>query len=89
MPKVLREAEVDAYRRNGYHFPVDVLSADEVAGFRGKLEDYEAASGDLVRAQHIDRKVVTVAAVAIDLRLAQHLGHICLPLLLFLGLEQA
>src|ERR1700754_5261051 len=45
VPKVLSQPDVDGYRRNGYHFPVDVLSADEVAGFRRKLEDYEAASG--------------------------------------------
>ncbi len=51
MPRVLSEAEVDAYRRNGYHFPVDALSADEVAGFRRKLEDYEAASGGPIRAR--------------------------------------
>jgi non-haem Fe2+, alpha-ketoglutarate-dependent halogenase len=51
VPKVMREAEVDGYRRNGYHFPVDVLSADEVAGFRGKLEDYEAASGGPIQGE--------------------------------------
>ena len=51
MPKMLKEAEVDAYRRNGYHFPVDVLSADEVAGFRRKLEEYEAASGGPIQGE--------------------------------------
>ena len=45
MPKVLSAAEVAAYRENGYHFPVNALSESEVAGFRKKLEDYEAANG--------------------------------------------
>jgi chlorinating enzyme len=51
VPKMLSEADVGAYRRNGYHFPVDVLSADEVAGFRHKLEDYEAASGGPIQGE--------------------------------------
>jgi ectoine hydroxylase-related dioxygenase (phytanoyl-CoA dioxygenase family) len=51
VPKVLSEADVAAYRRNGYHVPVDVLSADEVAGFRRKLEDYEAASGGPIQGE--------------------------------------
>ncbi len=45
MPKVLSAAEVEAYNRTGYHFPVDVLSAGEVAAFRGALEEYERRSG--------------------------------------------
>src|SRR6201989_2530433 len=48
---MLSEAEVASYRRNGYHFPVDVLSADEVADFRRKLEDYEAASGGPIQGE--------------------------------------
>ena len=51
MPKVLSESDVAGYRRNGYHFPVDVLSADEVAGFRRKLEEYEAASGGPIQGE--------------------------------------
>ncbi len=45
MPKFLSEDEVAAYRDRGYHFPIDALSASEVADFRRKLEDYEARSG--------------------------------------------
>ena len=45
MPTLLSEDQVTAYRDRGYHFPVDVLSADEVAEFRRRLEDYEARSG--------------------------------------------
>lgn len=45
MPKVLSAVEVAAYNANGYHFPVDVLTPAEVAGFRRELEAYEKASG--------------------------------------------
>src|SRR5258706_6242989 len=45
MPKLLSDEEVTAYRDRGYHFPIDALSAGEVADFRRKLEDYEAESG--------------------------------------------
>ena len=51
MPKLLSEHEVAAYRDRGYHFPVDALSANEVADFRRKLEDYEAASGGPIKAE--------------------------------------
>ena len=33
MQKLLSEDEVAAYRERGYHFPIDALSASEVAGF--------------------------------------------------------
>ena len=45
MTKVLSAAEVEAYNRKGYHFPIDALSPAEVAAFRGKLEAYERDSG--------------------------------------------
>ena len=45
MPKLLSQDDVAGYRDRGYHFLIDALSAGEVAGFRRKLEDYEAASG--------------------------------------------
>jgi len=45
VPKLLSEDQVTAYRDRGYHFPVDALSATEVAEFRRRLEDYEARSG--------------------------------------------
>ena len=46
MPKLLSEAAVDAYRRDGYYFPVPVLSQSEVAYFRGKLEAHERGIGE-------------------------------------------
>ena len=45
MPKLLAEAEVAAFRRDGFHFPVPVLTDAEVRRFRGALEAYEAATG--------------------------------------------
>ena len=39
MPKLLNEERVARYRERGYHFPIDALSAAEVASFRRKLED--------------------------------------------------
>lgn len=45
MTKVLTAADVAAYRQTGYHFPIDVLSAAEVADCRGQLESYEQRTG--------------------------------------------
>src|SRR5271169_6242705 len=50
VPRLLSEDEVTRYRDRGFHFPVDALSAGEVAAFRRKLEDYEAASGGPIKA---------------------------------------
>ena len=38
MPKLLRADEIAAYRGRGYHFPIEALSASEVAGFRRRLD---------------------------------------------------
>ena len=51
MPKLLSKDEVATYRDRGYHFPIDALSAGEVADFRRKLEDYEAQSGGPIKAE--------------------------------------
>ena len=51
MTKLLSENDVTAYRERGYHFPVDALSAGEVADFRGRLEDYEARSGGPIKGE--------------------------------------
>ncbi len=47
--KQLTVAEVDAFARNGYHFPVRALSADEALGYRRRLEQSEAALGGPLR----------------------------------------
>ena len=45
MPKLLSRSQVDAYRRNGYHFPVRVFSESEAAQLRSALERHELGTG--------------------------------------------
>ncbi len=45
MPKILTDAEVAQFRRDGFVFPIRVMSAAEAARYRAALEAYEAASG--------------------------------------------
>jgi len=45
MPKVLSADAVEAYQRDGYYFPVSVMSAAEALGFRARLEAHEAVAG--------------------------------------------
>jgi non-haem Fe2+, alpha-ketoglutarate-dependent halogenase len=45
MPKKLSSAAVEAYKRDGYYFPVPVLTSAEVARYRGALEEHEAKTG--------------------------------------------
>jgi len=42
MPKLLNEARVARDRERGYHFPIDALSAAEVAAFLRQVEDVSA-----------------------------------------------
>jgi non-heme Fe2+,alpha-ketoglutarate-dependent halogenase len=51
VPKLLNEEQIARYRERGYHFPIDALSAAEVAAFRRRLEDYEASSGGPIKAE--------------------------------------
>ena len=45
MTKLLTEEAVARYRRDGYHFPIEVLTEAETRDLRGKLEAYERSSG--------------------------------------------
>ncbi len=45
MPDALAPAEVTRYRRDGYLFPYEVLSAGEVAETRRRIEAFEAKLG--------------------------------------------
>jgi ectoine hydroxylase-related dioxygenase (phytanoyl-CoA dioxygenase family) len=45
MPKQLSSSAVDAYRRDGYYFPLPALAAAEVAHYRECLEKHEASTG--------------------------------------------
>ena len=47
--KRLTSAQVDAFARNGYHFPLRALSTDEALVYRGRLEQSEAALGGPLR----------------------------------------
>lgn len=46
MPKILTNAAVAAYKAEGYHSPVPVLDAEQVATCRGQLEAFEASQGE-------------------------------------------
>ncbi|MFN0037887.1 MAG: phytanoyl-CoA dioxygenase family protein [Burkholderiales bacterium] len=43
--KVLTQTQVEAFNRNGYHFPLPVLSEAAVLEYRAKLEAFEARDG--------------------------------------------
>lgn len=45
MTKLLTAAEVDQYERDGYVFPIDVMTAEEALGYRRRLEAHEARNG--------------------------------------------
>ena len=45
MPKVLSQAAVEAYARDGFYSPVRVMSADDAHQYRRALEAHEAKSG--------------------------------------------
>jgi len=61
VPKVLSDAQIAFYRDKGYHFPLNVLSAEEVARFRRQLEDYEAATGGPIKGEMRHRSHVLFA----------------------------
>jgi len=42
---MLSSQAVETYRRDGFYFPIDVMSAAEARGHRGKLEDFERSNG--------------------------------------------
>ena len=44
-PKVLTRSQVEAFARDGYHFPVRALSAEQAADYRGRLEALETQLG--------------------------------------------
>jgi non-heme Fe2+,alpha-ketoglutarate-dependent halogenase len=47
--KALTPAQVDAFGRNGYHFPLRALSAEDALAYRRRLERSEAALGGPLR----------------------------------------
>ncbi len=49
MPKLLSPEAVAQYERDGYYFPVRILSAGEGLSYRRKLEAYEATTGSSIQ----------------------------------------
>lgn len=45
MPKLLSAGQIARYRDEGYVFPVRIMSADEAAAIRARLEEFEARTG--------------------------------------------
>src|SRR5678815_2363984 len=45
MPKLLSQAAVDQYKREGYYSPVRVMSTAEAKRFRNALETHEGKTG--------------------------------------------
>ena len=45
MPKILTEAQIEQFHRDGCIFPIQVMSEAEAHGIREKLERYESRSG--------------------------------------------
>ncbi len=45
MAKVLSQAQIERYERDGFFFPIAVLGGAEVAGLRARLESFETGQG--------------------------------------------
>jgi ectoine hydroxylase-related dioxygenase (phytanoyl-CoA dioxygenase family) len=46
---MLSTEDVKKYQRDGYHFPIDVLSANEARSYRKLLEEHEARTGGPIK----------------------------------------
>ena len=45
MPKLLSQDAIEAYNRDGLHFPIPVMSREEAQSYRDELETYEGTTG--------------------------------------------
>jgi non-heme Fe2+,alpha-ketoglutarate-dependent halogenase len=45
MSKILADEAVVRYGRDGYHFPIEIMSSEEAAGLRHRLEAFETRNG--------------------------------------------
>ncbi len=54
--KVLTREQVEAYARDGFHFPVRAMSAEEAGRYRGKLESLEQQLGQSVMKTNLRNK---------------------------------
>jgi non-haem Fe2+, alpha-ketoglutarate-dependent halogenase len=55
-PKVLSRVEVEAFARNGYHFPARAMPAEQAVGYRARLEALEAQLGQPVMQTNLRNK---------------------------------
>ncbi len=69
MPRVLTDAQLRDYRRDGFVFPLDCISPEEAAGYLKIMEDYERESGESVSQRF---RVRAVLAYRWLLDLARH-----------------
>ena len=51
MPKLLSPSAIAQFERDGFYFPIRVMSADDAAHYRHCLESYEAANGTPIQSQ--------------------------------------
>lgn len=51
MPKILSDAQIEAYHRDGFVGPIDLLSTDEAAELRRRVEDVEAQWGAQIQSR--------------------------------------
>ena len=51
MPKVLSEEQVQTYHRDGFVGPIDLLTTEEAAELRRKIEEIEAKWGDQIQSR--------------------------------------
>ena len=59
MPKRLTQAQVDEYHRDGFCFPVDVMSRNDAQAFRERLEEVECRYPDAVNAHNRNNSHIT------------------------------
>ena len=52
MPKLLRKTEIDQFNRDGYCFPTQILSTEQVAACRAQLEAFETGQGQPIGGAH-------------------------------------
>ncbi len=52
MPKLLDDAGVARYRRDGFYFPLRAMSAEEARSYRERLEAYERTTGEPIHSNY-------------------------------------
>lgn len=79
MTKSLSTEAVARYRRDGFHFPVRVLSSDQARGYRDRLEAHERALGAFKAGTCRVLVATDIAARGIDIDGVTHVINFELP----------